>query len=74
VPVSVSTAVQAMKAAHISRPNCRFCMGMPVSAGHEGGRESRQQQDMDCQLRCDTHREAETRRSPYAKPVALPSG
>jgi hypothetical protein len=44
LPVSVSTAVQAMKAAHISRPNCRFCMGMPVSAGQEAQRESKQQQ------------------------------
>jgi hypothetical protein len=33
LPVRESTAVQAMKAAHITRPNCRFCMGMPVSAG-----------------------------------------
>jgi hypothetical protein len=32
LPVSLSTAVQAMKAAHISRPNCRFSTGMPVSA------------------------------------------
>jgi hypothetical protein len=33
LPVRVSTAVQAMKAAHITRPYCRFCMGTPVSAG-----------------------------------------
>jgi hypothetical protein len=33
LPVKASTAVQAMKAAHITRPNCRFCIGMPVSAG-----------------------------------------
>eukprot|EP00882_Tetradesmus_deserticola_P001110 GHRQ01001202.1.p3 GENE.GHRQ01001202.1~~GHRQ01001202.1.p3 ORF type:complete len:194 (-),score=29.97 GHRQ01001202.1:463-1044(-) len=32
LPVRVFTAVQAMKAAHITRPNCRFCMGIPVSA------------------------------------------
>jgi hypothetical protein len=44
LPVRESTAVQAMKAAHITRPNCRFCMGMPVSAGERRGTASREQQ------------------------------
>jgi hypothetical protein len=46
LPVRESTAVQAMKAAHITRPNCRFCMGMPVSAGERREQQAGMQQQI----------------------------
>eukprot|EP00882_Tetradesmus_deserticola_P005668 GHRQ01005968.1.p1 GENE.GHRQ01005968.1~~GHRQ01005968.1.p1 ORF type:complete len:278 (-),score=13.40 GHRQ01005968.1:463-1296(-) len=64
LPVRVFTAVQAMKAAHITRPNCRFCMGIPVSATQQWSRSSRVRCQVNNRTRLCVGKNKHTRHAP----------